>query len=757
MLPTRSLRFYCKPTLIATAVISSFTVNAQLMPTATTEGVAADSEKTKVARPQRVEPVTITGQNDRYKATGTTGAKIDAPLRDIPQAINVIPEQLIKDQGARSIQDVLKNVPGVGFSLGDGQRDQFTIRGFSAIADQYVDGVRDDSLYYRSLYNVNELEVIKGPASVLYGRGSSGGIVNRVTKKPFFGAAYEVSATTGSFSQKNVQMDLNAGSREGSTAFRMLGEWEDSGSFRNNGFLKKANVNPQLLTKVGNDGLLLLSVEHTEDRRLLDFGIPALNGKPADLPIRQTFTSSDPKANDYNQSRVDSIASTFDYTFAPTLSFKNNFRYYDYTLDRNQTVVNTVDIAGANALDPKAVIRRSNVRRHDVGFFNQAELTQKASFAGTQHLILYGVEISRQNRDQYFINQILPTLVSIRNPVLPTLPFTVTSTSPGVQFAARTTGTGDYNATGIYVQDMITLTPQLKALLGLRHDTFLQQYTDYAPNTTTNPVRLPFIERTDKALSPRAGLVWQPTDAQSYYASFSKSFQPSGGDIAIAAGQDAFAPEITKNYEVGGKFDLLNKRIAATVSVFKLQRDNIKASFVPAGAPVGTAAQIFNIGQQSVKGIEATAAGSVGDGWAVSSGIAALDPVISRSGAFASPNLRPAVTAVSLLGKRPTITPTLTANLWISKDLGGGFSAAGGVNHISGTFADAANTVKIPSYTVADIGLYYRQITKTTSGFDIAINMKNVTNTRYYVSAQSDVSIMPGAPRTFELNVRYKF
>ena len=472
-----AIKFSCRLTLVASAVLASLIAQAQPAqptppPTFSADIVSSDKEKSQNATAQRVDTVTVTGVNERYKPTGTTGAKIDAPLRDIPQAINVIPEQLIKDQGARSIQDVLKNVPGVGFSLGDGQRDQFTIRGFTAIADQFIDGVRDDSLYYRSLYNVNEVEIIKGPASVLYGRGSSGGLINRVTKKPFFGSAFEVAATVGSFAQKNVQVDLNAGSREGSTAFRILGEWEDSESYRNQGFLKKANINPQVLTKIGSDGLLLLSVEHTEDRRLLDFGIPAINGKPANLPIGQTFHSSDPEANDYNQSRVNSFASTFDYTLGPTLSFKNNFRYYDYTLDRNQTVVNAVDMVGANALDPKAVIRRSNVKRHDIGFYNQAEITQKATFAGTQHLLLYGVEISRQNRDQYFINQILPTLVSIKNPVLPTLPFTVTSTSPGNQFAARTTGTGDYNATGIYVQDMITVTPQLKALVGLRHDTF---------------------------------------------------------------------------------------------------------------------------------------------------------------------------------------------------------------------------------------------------------------------------------------------
>ncbi|MEZ0237868.1 MAG: TonB-dependent receptor, partial [Methylophilaceae bacterium] len=144
-----------------------------------------------------------TEAENRYQPLTTkTAAKIEAELRDIPQTVNVIPEALFQDQGARSLNDVLRNVPGVGFSNGDGQRDQVTIRGFSAIADQFIDGVRDDALYFRELANIEQVEVLKGPASVLYGRGSSGGLINRITKKPTDKAFTDVTTTVGSWNMK---------------------------------------------------------------------------------------------------------------------------------------------------------------------------------------------------------------------------------------------------------------------------------------------------------------------------------------------------------------------------------------------------------------------------------------------------------------------------------------------------------------------------------------------------------------------------
>ncbi len=178
-------------------------------------------------------------------ASSTSATKSNAPLRDVPQTVNVIPEQLIRDQAARSMQDVLRNVPGVGMSSGDGQRDQVTIRGFTAIADQFIDGVRDDSMYFRDLSNIERVEVLKGPAAVLYGRGSSGGLINRVTKKPQAADFGEVTLNLGSNELRRTSFDANSGITD-QLALRVTGAYEDSNSFRDQGFVERSSIAPSI-------------------------------------------------------------------------------------------------------------------------------------------------------------------------------------------------------------------------------------------------------------------------------------------------------------------------------------------------------------------------------------------------------------------------------------------------------------------------------------------------------------------------------
>lgn len=177
--------------------------------------------------------------------TAVSATKIEAPLRDIPQTVNVVPQSLLRDQGVRSMQDVLKSVPGVGLSTGDGQRDQVTIRGFSAIADQFIDGMRDDAMYFRDLSNIEQVEVLKGPASVLYGRGSSGGLINRITKKPGIDKS-EVGLQIGSWNQRRGEFDLARNNSESGMAFRITGAVERADSYRDQQFLQREVIAPSL-------------------------------------------------------------------------------------------------------------------------------------------------------------------------------------------------------------------------------------------------------------------------------------------------------------------------------------------------------------------------------------------------------------------------------------------------------------------------------------------------------------------------------
>ncbi len=715
--------------LAATLALAFSPVHAQQSP-----APAAPTEQRKADKPEEatLPEIKAVGAREIYKPGTPSAAKVDAPLRDIPQTINVVPAQLIKDQAARSMTDVLKTVPGVGLSNGDGQRDQVTIRGFSAIADQFLDGVRDDALYFRDLSNIEQIEVIKGPASVLYGRGSSGGLINRVTKKPRFTPGYEIGTTVGSYSLKRVEVDANQPFADNTLAFRLTGAVERSGSFRDQGFLERESIAPSLLWRATPATTVLVQFEHNRDLRPTDFGMPSYQGRPVDMPINTYYGSSDARADDYTRATTNYATLTVDHEFSPALAFHNVLRYYDYLLDRNNTVTQAVTVSGAV---PMVTMRRGNVSRDEKGWFNQSELKQKLTAADMEHQLLYGVELGEQTKDQTFRTQNNAFTTPLLAPVLQRPQFLAATVSGD--------GVGTFKTASAYVQDLVALAPQWKLLAGLRYDRFTQEYSNRLPGGTP-------LARTDNFLSPRLGVVWQPDAVQSYYVSATRSFQPSGESFALAANNAELAPEKTVNFEVGAKYDWLGGKLVGGVSVFRLTRTDIKVTD-PANP-----AKLVLAGEQRTDGVELTLAGDVGDGWNVYGGYAFLDALITKSTSTVSYpyTTSPATAAIPLQGKVPSLTPRNSANLWVSKLLGGGFSAAGGVNVRRSMYASASNVVALGRAVTMDLALFYR-----AKPWDIALNLKNVADARYFASAHgsNDNLNTPGAPRTIEASVRYKF
>jgi catecholate siderophore receptor len=681
---------------------------------------------------QTLPTVNVSGAREVYQPGTPSVAKVDAPLRDIPQTINVVPAQVIKDQAARSMTDVLKTVPGVGLSNGDGQRDQVTIRGFTAIADQFLDGVRDDALYFRDLSNIEQIEVVKGPASVLYGRGSSGGLINRVTKKPHFTADNEVGVTVGSYSLKRIEVDANQPFADNTMALRVTGAMERSGSFRDQGFLERESVAPSLLWRLTPATTVLMQIEHNRDFRVTDFGIPSFQGKPLDVPVGAYYGSSDARADDYTRATTNYATLTVDHEIAPTLVFHNVLRYYDHLLDRNNTTAQSVNL---NVAVPTVTMRRGSVYRDEKGWFNQSELKHKLTAAGMEHQLLYGIELGEQTKDQISRTQNSLFTTPLFAPVLQRPPFVAATLSAD--------GESTFTTTSVYVQDLVALAPQWKMLAGLRYDRYQQEYANRLPGGAP-------LDRTDNFLSPRLCLVWQPDAVQSYYISATRSFQPSGESFALAANNSQLAPEKTTNFEVGAKYDWLGGKLVGGVSVFHVTRTDIKVT-----DPTNPALLIL-AGEQRTDGAELTLAGDVGNGWNIYGGYAFLDAEITKStSTIGFPYVTaPTTAAVPLQGKVPSLTPRNSANLWVNKQLGGGFSAAGGVNARSSMYASASNVVALPSATTIDLALFYR-----VKPWDVALNLKNVTDKRYYASAHggNDNLNTPGAPRTVEVSMRYKF
>lgn len=661
--------------------------------------------------------IVVTGsrlQND-YAAKASNAAKIDAPLRDIPQTIDVVPAAVLRDQRALSVQDALKNVPGVGFSTGDGQRDQVSIRGFSAIADQFVDGFRDDALYFRDLSNVDRIEVIKGPAAVLYGRGSSGGLINRITRKPGVDVT-SGTLTFGSFDTKRAEADV--GSAGDLVSWRATSAIERSHSYRDGQFLNRETIAPSLLLRPGTATEVLLQADYLRDKRLTDFGIPAFQGRPVDVDRDTYYGAANAREADYNRSRVLSQAASLNHRFSDALSFRNGLRHYSYDLDRRNTLPGSV-----NEATRRVSLNRSTVHRDENGWSNQAELTHKFGLLGMRHTVLYGLEVARQVKDVTTISRNNIATVDLFNPVLPVVPV-VLSNAPSAD------NRGIFTNTAFYIQDLVDLGHGLKLLAGARHDWFKQR-------TEQRIVTLPNVSRKDSELSPRAGLVFQPDDTQSYYVSWSRSFQPSGEAFSIAANNADIAPEETTNREIGAKYTLLGGRLNFTASVFELERTGIKAAS-PAAPTV-----LIPIGTQRTRGFELTSAVDLASGWRAIGGYAYLDGRITRSIAVDA--------GQRIEGKRPTITPTHSANLFVTRSFGERFGVGAGANYVGKRYANPGNTVELPSYFTAD-AMAWTQL----GSVRLQANVTNVFDREYIVSAHgtSPNLNMPGAPRAVLLSAR---
>lgn len=676
-----------------------------------------------------MQVVEITGTRTAAAAynpsSASSATKLDAPLRDIPQTVNVVPQELLRDQGVLSMEAAMKSVPGVGLSHGDGQRDQVTLRGFSAISDQFIDGVRDDALYFRDLSNVERVEVLKGPASVLYGRGSSGGLINRITRKPGIDRT-EITAQVGSRKQRRAEFDLARAQVTDNVALRVTGAIERADSYRSQQFLERDALAPSLALKLGAATTLLLQAEHLSDRRVTDFGIPSYHGRPVNVPASTYYGAANARDSDYSHSEVTAYGFALEHRFNDRISLRNAFRHYDYTLDRNNTLVGAVNEAAQTAS-----LNRTNLRREENGWFNQTELTQKAWLGGMAHQFLYGVEFGKQDKDQLNRSQSNVATVSLFQPVLPVLPLAVTA-------APSTDNLGIMSTGSAYVQDLASLSASWKALVGVRYDRFEQETRERRAGQAN-------LGRTDRAWSPRVGLVYQPSNTQSYYASFSKSFQPSAENFALAANNAQIAPEETTNREVGGKFDFLNGALSTTASLFRLERTNIKST-----DPVTN--RLLPIGTQRTDGLELTLAGRLAREWQLWAGYAFLDARITSSPAL--DNSDNVIKRVPIEGKRATLTPRHSGNLWVTRSFGSQWRAGAGLNAVAQRFANPGNTVALPGYASLDAMVGYE-----LAGLELQLNVRNLLDRRYIVSGHgsSPNLNLPGAPRSALLTARYRF
>ena len=671
-----------------------------------------------------------------YRATRSASAtKTDTPLKEVPQSITVVSEDLIEDLAMRGMADVVRYVPGVTAAQGEGNRDQLVIRGANTTADFYLDGVRDDAQIFRDLYNLERVEILKGPAGMIFGRGGAGGVVNRVSKKPLFSRTGDVEFTLGTDSQYRAAVDLGNAISSGA-AWRLNAMAESADSFRNGVELERYAVNPTLTLMAGERTAVTLSIEHAKDERTADRGIPSRNGRPFVTDEATFFGNADQSTS---ESTVNGVAVIVDHDFGGGTQLKNQLRATQYDkFYQNVYAGSAVDAAGTLTL---AAYNNSNDRTN---VFNQTDLTTRFKTGGVEHTLLAGVEFGHQESTSQRMTGIfnassgcltvsgattpavagqgLNCRVSASNPVAVANSFRFNNTDANNRVEA--------DVAAVYVQDQVALTPSFKVIGGLRYDHFKVDFDDR--RTTTTPVD---VSRTDSGTSPRLGLIWQPTAAATLYASYSYAMLPSGEQLSLSTGTAELEPEKAKNLEVGARFDL-TPNLTLSAAAFELKREDVRV------ADPARPGFFIKTGETTTEGYELGLQGKVTPSWEVFAGYADLDASITKA------------TSDGPAGRKLGLVPERAASLWNKVALGGGFSVGLGLIHQSESFTSISNTVTLPSYTRADGAVYYAFADGKTK---LALNVENLTDKSYYATAHSDNNISPGAPRNARLTLATKF
>lgn len=682
-----------------------------------------------------LNPITVHERAERadgpvqgYRATrSATVTKTDTPLKEVPASVTVIPSDLMKDQAMQGMADVLRYVPGATVHQGEGNRDQVVLRGNSTSADFYVDGVRDDAQIFRDLYNLERVEVLKGPGGMIFGRGGAGGVVNRVTKKPVFGQVGEIGVTLGSYNQRRATVDV--GNKIGdSAAWRINAMAEGADSFRNDADLKRYAINPTVTLLLAPTTALTLSYEHLNDERTADRGIPSQNGKPFETGTGTFFGNA---AQSEARSTVDSFAAILDHNLGEGTDLKNSFRVTHY--DKFYQNVYPGSAVASNGTLSISAYNNANDRTN---VFNQTDVTSRFKALGLEHTLLTGLELGHQeSRNQRKTGYFGATPSSIGGISA------LTPTATATRFDFRTTDANN-NVTSdiaaVYVQDQITLSQNWKLLAGLRYDYFKVAFDDQRTTTTQTD-----LQRTDKELSPRLGVIWSPTPWSTYYASYSYAFLPSGEQLGLATSTADLAPEKSTNYELGARWDLLPK-LSMSLAAFRLDKDDVR-SRDPSGSGL-----FVKTGQQRTDGVEIGLQGEVMRNWNIYAGYANLDARVSKALSSGTD----ATAAAIPVGRKVGLVPENMLSVWNRIDLGQQWGAGLGIIHQSASYASISNSVKLPGFTRLDGALYYTLEGRKTR---LALNIENLTDKHYYPTADGDNNISPGAPRSFRLTLMTSF
>ena len=671
-----------------------------------------------------LEEVTVTAVRQPFRG--------DTPIEELPQSVQFISAELLQDIGVTELDDVLDLASGIARqNTFGGLWDSFAVRGFAGDENSptgyLVNGFNNGRGFSgrRDASNIERIEVVKGPGSALYGRSEPGGTMNLVTKKPEFDTKGSVELAAGRFDTYRVAGDFTTGITD-NIAFRINGAYEDSKSFRDFITFEKIAATPSILFKIGSSTTVSYELEYIKQEAPFDRGIVAPGGVLGAVPI-STFLGEPGDGN----TEIEALG----HQLILQHEINSNWMVNTGIGFRNST------FAGFSS-DPELVAGRQPFyatgttlsRQRRFRDYETDDLTARAELSGrvemgpfTNHLLM-GVDYYDYEFDQ-IQTRFRPTLAN---------PYSVNVFAP-VYGQTRTPGAfvnslETQTAVGIYIQDQIDLTERWKALIGVRYDDFEQEITNRATGVVTT--------QSDTATSPRVGLVFDASEKLSVYASFSKGFRPNGG--FNAAGQ-SFAPEFSKSYEIGTKLSTEDKRISATVALYKAEKSNILTAD-PVNAGFSIAA-----GEAESKGVELDITGQLTDDTMVYFSYAHTQAEITKS--VLDPNFGLALP----VGSKLINIPQNNFNFLVMQgfNVGSGRGSVGaGVTYVADRLGETGvPSFVLPAYTLINLTGSY----SPTESLKITVDVDNLFDKEYYASSYARLWVAPGTPRSYTIRAQYKF
>ena len=646
-----------------------------------------------------------------------TALKTPIPIIDVPQTLSIITDEDIRRQGFRDIGDIVRYTPGVNTSQGEGHRDSVVFRGVRSTADFYLDGVRDDVQYYRSLYNLEQVEILRGPNALLFGRGGTGGIINRVTKKAVLNDAFgSFDMGTDTFGAFDFAVDYNVQTSKNS-ALRINFHSDSLENHRDYYDGDRYGFNPTLRVQISPQTTLDLSYEHADHERFIDRGVPTLNGEPVEAFEEIVFGDTD---TNLTTLRADIYRANVSHEFSDTQKGNLVVQYSDFAKMYKNYYASGYSGGDTFTADGyKDPTERTNL-------IISGNIVNEFQTGSAKHTLLVGAEIIDTENENYRYNTFFITTEDDNEVFNISRPINFGVNAAGVRtyndFTAdlKSSTESDIEVTSFYIQDQIDVSDNFKIMLGGRFDTFDITVRDIKNGTSES--------REDEEVSPRAGLIFKPQENLSLYVSYSESFLPRSGEQfkSLSSSSARLDPDVFESTEIGVKWDI-RENLSFTVSYFDSEQTQAVRD-----SDTGENSEIVGL---QVDGIELELKGQVTDRLYLALGYSDLDGETAKGG-------------------EPREIPEQTASLWATYEVNDQFGIGLGITHQgeSNIKNDKPGLI-LPDYTRVDFAAYYG----LADDLSVQLNVENLTDELYFPHSHSTHQASVGEPLNARVSLRKRF